>query len=175
MAFIGLGLSVFGQKFLTRTGTIQFFSETDIENIEAINNQVSSVINIDNGEMAFTLLLKAFAFEKALMQEHFNEKYVESEKFPKSSFKGSIVDFSSSDLSKTPKEYSVKGDLTIHGITKKIEVKMTLIVNSENQIIGTSIFTIKLEDYDIKVPSAVRSQISETIEINVKLDYEKMD
>lgn len=174
-AFLAIGLSLFGQKYLTRTGTIKFFSETDIENIEAINNQVSSVLNSENGEMAFTLLMKAFSFEKALMQEHFNEKYVESEKFPKAKFKGSIVDYSAKSITETPTEFTVKGSLTIHGVTNEIEVKETLHKTSDNRIVGKSTFTIKPEDYDIEIPSAVRENISKTIEINVKVDYEAMD
>lgn len=174
LVFLGLGFSVFGQKYLTRTGVVEFFSETDIENIEAINNQASSVINMENGEMAFTILMKAFTFEKALMQEHFNEKYVESDKFPKAKFTGNIQNFADLNLSETPTEVTIKGQLTIHGVTKDIEVKGKLSKSSSGNIKGTSSFSIKIKDYDIKVPSAVENNISDTIEIKVKMDYEKM-
>lgn len=172
---LGTSASVFGQKYLTRTGLIEFFSETDIENIEAINNQASSVLNMENGEMAFTVLMKAFAFEKALMQEHFNEKYVESDKFPKANFKGQIVNFSAVKLSNNPTEVTIKGQLTIHGVTKEITTKGKLSKTGKGNILGTAEFTIKLADYDISIPSAVASNISETIDIKVKMDYEKMD
>ncbi|MDA7803519.1 YceI family protein [Crocinitomix sp.] len=175
LVLLGLALNVNGQKYLTRTGVIQFFSETDMENIEAINNQASSVINMENGDMAFTILMKAFSFEKALMQEHFNEKYVESEKFPKAKFTGQIQNFSALKLSSSPTEIIIKGKLTIHGVTKDVEVKGTLAQLSNGHVKGISTFTIKLEDYDIKVPSAVASNISDTIEIKVNMDYEKMD
>ncbi|RYM35789.1 YceI family protein [Brumimicrobium glaciale] len=174
-ALLCFSFGIFGQKHITRTGTIQFFSETDIENIEAINNQVSSVIDAENGEIAFSLLMKAFTFEKALMQEHFNEKYVESEKFPKAKFKGKIINFSSAELSENPKEYTIKGSLTIHGVTKEIEEKISLSKTNSNHIIGTSTFIAIPEDYEIKIPSIVRGNISKTIEIKVKMDYEKMD
>lgn len=174
-ALLFISFGVFGQNYITRTGKIQFFSETDIENIEAINNQVSSVINSDNGEIAFTLLMKAFTFEKALMQEHFNEKYVESEKFSKAKFKGTIVNFSSSSLSENPKEFTIKGSLTIHGVTKTIEEKISISKSSKNNLVGTSIFTVKPEDYGIEIPSIVRGNISKTIDVKVKMDYEKMD
>lgn len=175
LAFLFLGFGIYGQNQITRTGTIQFFSKTDIEDIEAINNQVSSVINTDNGEIAFTLLMKAFTFEKALMQEHFNEKYVESEAFPKANLKGTIVNFSLDKLTDKPTEFTVKGSLTIHGVTKEIEEKIILSKSSKNAIIATSNFTVKPEDYKIEIPSIVRGNISKTIEIKVKMDYEKMD
>ena len=174
-AILFLSFGIFGQNQITRTGTIQFFSETDIENIEAINNQVSSVINTENGEIVFTLLMKAFTFEKALMQEHFNEKYVESEKFPKAKLKGTIADFSTSSLSENPKEFTIKGSLTIHGVTKTIEEKISISKSSENKIIGTSNFTVIPEDYGIEIPSIVRGNISKTIDVKIKMDYEKLD
>lgn len=172
---LGIGTGSFAQKYLTQTGVIRFFSETPMENIEALNNQVSGVINTETGDMAFTLLMKAFSFEKALMQEHFNEKYVESDKFPKASFKGQIVNFSSLQLGVKPVEVTIKGKLTIHGVTQDIEVKGSLAKPSDNKMVGTSTFSVKLADYDIEVPSAVVDNISETIEIKVKMDYEKMD
>lgn len=174
-ALLCLSTGVFAQKYMTRTGVIRFFSETSMENIEALNNQASSVINMENGDMAFTILMKAFSFEKALMQEHFNEKYVESEKFPKSTFKGQIQNFAALTLSAKPTEVTIKGQLTIHGVTNDIEVKGFLTQPSAGKITGTCTFSVKLVDYKIEVPSAVKSNISETIEIKVKMDYEKMD
>jgi polyisoprenoid-binding protein YceI len=162
------------QKYLTQTGTIRFFSKTPVEDIEAFNNQVSGVLNTDNGEMAFTLLMKAFTFEKALMQEHFNEKYIESHKFPKSTFKGKILDFNKSSLTDKTREVMIRGTLTIHGISKEISVKGTL-EKTKGGISGRSVFNINIKDYNIKVPSAVRKNIADTIEINVNMNYEKMD
>ncbi|UZO81547.1 YceI family protein [Aquimarina sp. ERC-38] len=173
LLFLLIGSSTFGQKYLTQTGTIQFFSETPLENIEAVNTQVSSVLNAENGEMAFSLLLKAFLFEKALMQEHFNEKYVESDKFPKSQFKGKIENFDISKLTTEPKEFTVKGRLTIHGKTNDIVIKKKLSTTENGEILGASTFTINLEDYDVKIPAAVRKNISESIKITVKVTYEK--
>lgn len=170
----GLSSGVFAQKYLTQSGNIRFFSSTPIEDIEAVNNQVSSVINVENGEMAFTLLMKAFTFEKALMQEHFNEKYVESDKYPKASFKGKVVDFKSSDLSSDFKEYSIKGTLTIHGVSQEIDIKGKLKKRGE-AVYGESVFSIVLADYDIKIPSAVKDNIEEEIEITIKMEYEKLD
>jgi polyisoprenoid-binding protein YceI len=118
--------------------------------------------------------MKAFTFEKALMQEHFNEKYIESHKFPKSTFKGKILDFNKSSLTDKTREVMIRGTLTIHGISKEISVKGTL-EKTKGGISGRSVFNINIKDYNIKVPSAVRKNIADTIEINVNMNYEKMD
>lgn len=167
-----LTVSVSAQKYLTRNGTIKFHSETPLEEIEAINNQVSGVINMDNGEMALTLLMKAFEFEKALMQEHFNEKYVESDEYPKAKFVGSVEDFSSLTLTDKPQVVTIKGKLTIHGVTQDVVVKGSLAKNGD-KIVGTSTFQIKPEDYDIKIPRSVKDNIAKTIDITVKMEYAK--
>lgn len=174
--FLGLfPLTMYGQKFMTQTGKISFFSKAPLENIEAVNNQVSGVINAATGEMAFSLLMKGFTFDKALMQEHFNEKYVESDKFPKSNFKGSIEDMDKVKLSKIPVEVNITGQLTIHGVTKDIKVVGYLSQPDGRTISGSSEFRISLKDFNIKIPSAVRENIAETIDISVKLNYEKLD
>ncbi len=169
----GFSVVANGQKYMTQSGTIKFFSETSLENIEAINNQVSSIINFENGEMAFSLLMKAFTFEKALMQEHFNEKYVESSKYPKSTFKGSIQDFGTLALSSSPQEVLVKGTLSIHGVSKEVETRATLSQKGDG-IIGQCKFKIMPVDYNIEVPSAVRDNIAKEIEITVDLAYDKI-
>lgn len=163
------------QKFMTQSGTIKFFSKTPMENIDAVNNQVSSVFNLENGEVVFSVLMKGFVFEKALMQEHFNEKYVESDKFPKSNFKGSVKNFASVKLTDKPTEVMIAGKMTIHGVTKDIETKGTLTKVNDKSIKAASVFSVLLADYDIKVPAAVKENISESIEITVNLMYEKLD
>ncbi len=172
---IMMTLNLFAQKYITQTGNIRFFSKTPVEHIEAFNNQVSGVLNTDNGEMAFSLLMKAFNFEKALMQEHFNEKYVESSKYPKATFKGKIVNFNKNSITDKPLTVNVKGVLTMHGVSKDIEVKGSLQKANKGNISGKSVFTVNLKDFNIKVPSAVRKNIDDNIEINVNMNYEKMD
>jgi hypothetical protein len=168
-----VGHDLIAQKYMTQNGTIQFFSETPVENIEAINKQVSSVIDMENGNLAFSLLMKAFTFEKALMQEHFNEKYVESEKFPKSTFKGKIKDFDKAKFTEGKHEVVVVGQLTIHGVTNEVEAPGTLEVKGD-QLMVKSAFNVEVADYDIKIPSTVRENIAKTIEIEVEAEYDKI-
>ena len=124
-------INTYAQKHLTRTGHLWFYSHTPVEDIEAHNNQAMSVLNQENGELVFAVLMKGFQFEKALMQEHFNEKYVESDKFPKASFKGKITNLAEVDFD-TPGTYPAKaaGELTIHGVTQEIEAEGEVKVES---------------------------------------------
>ncbi|MDX1350757.1 MAG: YceI family protein [Putridiphycobacter sp.] len=171
---VGLSFVGFGQKYLTQTGQINFYSFAEKEDITAVNNQVSSVLNTENGELAFSLLMKAFSFEKALMQEHFNEKYVESDKYPKATFKGSIIDFDAAKITDKATTVKVQGKLTIHGVTKDITTTGTLQKTSSGNIIAKASFIINLDDYNIAIPSAVKNKVSNKIEIKVNLEYEKM-
>lgn len=168
-------LSLFSQKYLTQSGVISFYSEAPLENIESTNNQVSSVINIENGQMVFSLLMKAFVFEKALMQTHFNEKYVESETFPKASFKGKIKDFNNLEISTKPQTVTVEGTLTIHGESREVAESGEIFFNASGELVANSTFNIKLDDYKIKIPASVKENISNTVELKISMQYEKMD
>ncbi|MEL7530012.1 MAG: YceI family protein [Bacteroidota bacterium] len=160
------------QKYLTRTGQITFLSKTPVENIEADHKQVTSIFNAETGDLVFSLLLKGFQFEKELMQEHFNEKYVESDKFPKSTFKGAITNMDEVDLNKDGTyKVQVEGSLIIHGVTQPVTAEGTLTVKGDN-IIAEASFPIALEDYKIEVPSVVRENIAESISIEVNMNYE---
>ena len=156
------------QKVYTKNGTITFFSKSPLENITAINKQVMSVLNTENGDLQFSLLVKGFHFEKALMEEHFNENYMESDKFPKSTFKGIISNVASVDFTKEG-EYavSVSGDLTIHGVTQKVSVPGTIRVKNGN-VSAVSTFKVKVADYNISIPKVVKDNIAEQIEISAK-------
>jgi polyisoprenoid-binding protein YceI len=163
----------FGQgKYFTRTGHVSFFSETPIEKIEAHNYQVTSVLNSATGEMEFSILIKSFEFKKALMQEHFNENYMESDKYPKATFKGKIKDFDKINLSKNGVyNIEVDGDMTIHNVTKKETAKGTIEVKN-GQIIAKSIFSITLKDYNINIPSMAKGKIAETVEVKADMNYQ---
>ena len=154
------------ERFLTKKGMISFFSETPIENIEAQNNQVLSIVDANSGKMAIAILMKSFMFKKALMQEHFNENYVESDKYPKATFKGDIIDFDSITTSEIT--LAIKGDLTIHGKTKEITIDaVTKKTDEVIQMKGN--FFINLTDFDVKIPSVVKNNISEKIKVSFRL------
>ncbi len=165
--------NVSGQVYLTRNGKITFFSQAPLENIEATNNDVTSILDTQKGEFAFVVLIKSFRFKKALMQEHFNENYMESKTFPKATFKGNITDLSKINFAKDGSyPVTVNGDLTIHGVTKKIEVPGTITI-VQGKITATSKFGVKVKDYNIKIPSIVINKIAETVEVSVDCKYDE--
>ena len=165
-------LTATAQTYITRSGRITFFSKAPVENIEAASNEVTSILNTANGEVAFVALIKSFKFPKALMEEHFNENYMESNTFPKANFKGTITDLGKVNFTKDGTyAVTVKGDLTIHGVTKNIEAPGTVTV-SGGKISAGSKFTVKVKDYNIRIPNTVVNNISETINITVDCTYE---
>lgn len=162
------------QKYITKTGHIRFFSSTPMEDIEAHNRQVNSALDEQTGDFVFKVLMKSFGFEKALMQEHFNENYAESDKFPSASFSGKVLNIKELDFSKNGVyPVTVEGDLTIKGVTKKVTEKGTFEVK-DGKISGKSTFTILLADYNFKIPNAVANNISKTIQIDVDVNLEKL-
>ncbi|MCB2221015.1 MAG: YceI family protein [Bacteroidetes bacterium] len=169
-----LAVYTFSQRYITKNGHIKFYSETPVETIEAHNHQVNSVLDSSTGDLVFKVLMKSFEFEKALMQEHFNENYVESDKFPNAIFKGKVLNIDEIDFA-TKGEYKarVEGDLTIHGVTNKIKEEGTLIIDGD-QVKAKSAFIIKPADYQIKIPKTVINNIAEEIEVTVDLSLEAM-
>ena len=159
------------QKYFTKNGNVSFFSATSIENIKADNNQVMSVLNVQTGDLQFSILIKNFHFKKALMEEHFNENYMESEKYPKSSFKGIITDIEKVSFSKDGSYLvNVTGDLTMHNVTKKITTGGSIIIGG-GKVTGTAGFNLTLSDYNITIPKVVANNISKTIEITINCLY----
>jgi hypothetical protein len=166
-----LFFTAYGQKYMTKNGFIGFYSHTPMEDIKADNNQVASVLDISTGDLVFQVLVKSFHFERALMEEHFNENYMESDKIPKSSFKGKITNLSSVDFKKNGTyEVTVEGDLTIHDATNKITTKGTLEVVSGG-INANSKFNIVPEDYKIRIPGVVRDKIEKNLQVTVAMKY----
>ena len=165
------GYSANAQKYMTKNGFIGFYSHTPMEDIKADNNQVAGVLDAGTGEMVFQVLIKSFHFERALMQEHFNENYMESEKYPKATFKGKITDLSAVNFSKNGTyAVTVDGDLTIHNVTNKISIKGTIEVITGG-INASSKFNIVPEDYKIEIPSVVREKISKKLEVTISMKY----
>ena len=163
------------QKYITKNGHIWFKSETPVETIEAHNQQVNCALDVSSGDLVFKVLIKSFEFPKALMQEHFNENYLESGKYPLSTFTGKILNLKEINFTKDAKyTVEVEGDLTIHGITKKVKEKGVLEVKG-GQILLSSDFTVLLTDYDIKVPKAVIKNIAESIDVHVGVKLDKLN
>jgi len=159
-------------KYFTKEGHISFHSETKIETIEADNYKATSIFDSNTGDIEFKVLIKAFDFEKALMQEHFNENYMESDQFPKSIFKGKITNIADVDLTTDGTyEVNVVGDMTIHGVTNAVSTTGKMMVEA-GKIKATSEFIIKPADYEIKIPTVVVDNIAEELTIKVDLDYQ---
>ena len=171
LIFLNIILAANAQKFMTKNGYIGFFSHTPMEDIKGDNNQVAGVIDISTGEMVFQALIKSFHFDRALMEEHFNENYMESDKIPKSVFKGKITNLSSVNFSKNGTyDVTVEGDLTIHDVTNKISSKGTIEVITGG-INASSKFNINPEDYKIIIPGVVSDKINKNLEVTVTMKY----
>jgi polyisoprenoid-binding protein YceI len=155
------------QKYKSTSGTIKFYSEELLEDITAINKDVKSVFDIESGQIVFSLPITGFEFAKSLMQEHFNEKYLESEKYPKATFKGIITGYQAN--TKNP-NVEAEGELEIHGVKQKIKVQGSLDFIGEKLIIHT-VFMIKLVDYKITVPKLMFQKIAEEIEVTLDIEY----
>jgi len=171
LIFISCALSASGQKFMTKNGYIGFYSHTPMEDIKADNNQAAGVLDVSTGDLVFQVLIKSFHFERALMEEHFNENYMESEKFPKAVFKGKITNLASVNFSKNGTyEAVVDGELTIRDVTKKISTKGTIEVLAGG-INASSKFKIVPEDYKIEIPGVVRDKIAKDLEVTVTMKF----
>jgi polyisoprenoid-binding protein YceI len=168
--------TVFAQdKYFTKSGQIHFFSSTPMEDIEANNGNVTSVIDAKTGKIEFAALMKAFKFKKALMEEHFNENYVESSKFPKTSFAGTITNLSDVNFQKDGTyKTNVKGNLTLHGVTKEVESPATITVQG-GAVKGSSTFNVAPEDYKIEIPKLVREKIAKQIKITINSNYQPLN
>ena len=157
--------------YSTKNGKISFFSNAPLEDIEARNNEVESKLASATGQVVFTLLMKGFEFENELMQEHFNENYVESTKFPKADFKGFVTNIKDINFSKDGTyPAKVKGTLTIHGVSKEINQDGTITVSGGKANAKTK-FTISLKDYNIG-GSQIGKKIADKIAITVDCQYE---
>jgi len=160
------------EKYYTKSGKVSFYSKAPLEDIEAQNKNAVSVFDKSTGQVEVSILMKAFEFEKSLMQEHFNENYVESDKFPKSVFKGTITDLPEADFTKNGKySTTVSGKLTLHGETKDIIAPATFIINN-GMISVISEFKMTLEDYKISIPSIVKDKIGREVKIVIEINYE---
>jgi hypothetical protein len=160
------------QKYMTRTGKITFDATTPSspEKIDARNNEVAAIVDAKTGDLVFQLQIKGFKFEKELMEEHFNEKYMESDKYPKSTFNGKITNPGDVNFSKDG-SYNVTaaGKLSMHGSEQQVTVPGTIKV-SGNKIMLTAKFKVKLDDYKVEVPKLVADKVAKEASITLEAE-----
>ena len=156
------------QLFYTKNGSVSFFSSTSMEDIKANNNQVISILNTRTGEMQFSLLNNAFHFKKALMEEHFNEKYLESDKYKDATFKGKIQEQLVIDRD-TAYQVTVNGNITIHGIEKPANYKANYSFKGGVPAIEGS-FNVALKDHNVEIPKLVIQNIAEVVKVTCKFE-----
>lgn len=166
------GYRSFAQSYFTRDGFIEFTSKTSIETIEAKNHQVLGILDLAKHQVAFTVLIKGFLFEKQLMQDHFNEDVMESDQYPKAKFEGSFsstVNLQASGKQSVP----ISGNMTIHGITKPISI--VAVITPENGKLTTSAsFQLKPADFNLKVIGVLKNNIAKIIQVTVKAGLQPM-
>jgi transcriptional regulator len=169
VSFLIFSNAIAQKKLFTKTANISFFSKTNVENIQATNKKGLCVWEQASGNIELSVLMKGFEFAKALMQEHFNESYVESDKFPKATFKGVIENSNAINLTANNVfNATVTGMLTMHGVTKQITTPIQIKVL--NGIISvTASFNVLLADFNIKVPSLVADNINKKIQISINI------
>ena len=165
---------VSAQKYYSKTAKVLFVSEAQLEKIEGINTNGYIIMDPTNGAVEMSVLIKGFKFKKALMQDHFNENYMESSKFPKGIFKGSISNLSEVHFA-SDGEYAavVKGNLTLRGITKPVTTTAEFNIKG-GMISAHSNFDIDIADYNIEVPKVVRQNIAKSVKVSVQTDLQKM-
>ena len=161
-----LTVNAFSQKMITRSGEIKFEASVPaLEEIAATNTTVSCILDKNTGDIAVLALVKAFRFKIPLMEEHFNENYIESDKYPKATFKGKIEDFDVTKISTTSKDYTIKGKLELHGKSKDITSTAKI------KKVGTDIevkttFSVNVSDFDIEIPSVVSKKVAKKVSID---------
>jgi len=171
IVFFGLIFTSFAQKHITKSGTIEIFSETPVFTIEAINKKVASILNVETGEVVVSTLVRSFKFHEALVEEHFNENYMESHKFSKAIFKGKISNYQSIDFTKDG-DYDavIEGKLTLHGETNYIKEKV--VISIQNGFISAKTeFSVSLEAFKIKVEKAYKDSIKDDILLKIHFGY----
>lgn len=157
----------YSQKFKSSSSNIRFFSDAPIEDIEATNTEATSIIDVTSKAFVFQIPISSFEFDKELMEEHFNENYLESEKYPNAIFKGKIEDWNGEEGEQT---IVVKGEMDLHGIQKEISIE-SKINYTDDKILVSAVFSIELKDYKIKIPKAVFYNIAEVVEVTVNFEY----
>ena len=170
-----ISLNIFSQdKYLTKTGAISFeASAPSFEEVKAKNNSTTAILNTENGEFASLALVKGFRFKNALMEEHFNENYAESDKFPKAIFKGKITNFHVDKLNETSTTFKIYGTLSFHGKTVLTE-DIVLSISKVGEVINiTGNFIAAPSSFDIDIPKVVKSKVSNAMEVSFNFQMKK--
>jgi len=171
LVFLSLQL-VAQEKYVTKSGSLTFESSVaSFEKVAAINNKVSAILK-DDGNIAALVLIKGFRFKIALMEEHFNENFIESNSYPTAKFSGKILNFSINDLSQENKKFSMEGKLTLREITKKIKATAH-VKKTDNRIYIHANFKLSPKDFDIKIPAVVRKKIAKEVAVSVDFELKK--
>ncbi|KQT24786.1 hypothetical protein ASG22_07025 [Chryseobacterium sp. Leaf405] len=160
---------VFAQKYVAKTGKVTFEASVPLfEDVFAQDDNNVAVINSDNGDFASVSVVKNFHFKTKLMEEHFNESYVETAKYPKATFKGKIVNFDKTKLSTSPQKYTVQGTLNFHGVDKAYTSQATIYAK-DGKIYMTGGFVVKSADHKVTIPKMVSKKVAETV--NIQYNY----
>lgn len=156
-------------RYKTTRGEVNINASTPLEDIDALNNTSNAILDPATGNFAVVLLVKEFEFDRKLMQEHFNENYMESDKYPKAVFSGTLQDFNPDFMDNLPANYDLKGKLTIHGTTRPLSTTVEL-SRKENLLILESEFMVKSEDHGIEVPRLLFKKIAREVQVRVSLE-----
>ncbi|MEP6734073.1 MAG: YceI family protein [Chryseolinea sp.] len=162
---VSSAVTAVGQKLTASNGFVSFYSHAVMEDIRAEQDKGSALLEPGSGDVAFMIPIKEFRFAKSLMQEHFNEKYMESDRYPKATFQGKIEGFDVT--SSMDQEVTAKGKMTMHGVTQDVQISGKITRQGES-VLMASTFVVKLEDYKIKIPQIVWQNIAEQVEVNIK-------
>ncbi|XOV95274.1 MAG: YceI family protein [Bacteroidota bacterium] len=167
-----VGFQAHAQKYQTEKTKVVFFSEAMIENITAVNTKAVGIVDIERSQVAFSVPIIDFQFEKSLMQEHFNEKYMETEKYPKATFQGTIQNLD--PKAKEVQKVIARGEMNIHGVEKEVEIpgELTLLKGGEMTI--KAVFPVRLEDYNIEIPQLLWNNIAEEVEVTLEFQLKSM-
>jgi hypothetical protein len=168
LLFVLSGSWCAAQKLTAERTFVSFFSKASIEDIKGENTKAMSIFNSETMDIVFSIPIKEFEFDKALMKEHFNEKYLESEKFPMATFAGKVSGFSKE--TNGDQNVTAKGKMTIHGVSREIEVPGGITVEG-GRLIVKAVFKIKLADYKVKIPQLLWKNIAEEVEVKIDFVY----
>ena len=170
-----ISVNVQAQKFGTRAGKVYFSATSSAEKIEATSTSTKAVLDLASNRISIAMPIKSFEFKDQLMEDHFNEKYMESGKFPEAKFDGTLSGFATTNLKKDGTyTVNVAGKLTMHGITKDVKTTAKLTVKGGNISVAEAQFKVLVADYEIKVPTPVRDKIAKEATISVTLNLTKL-